>query len=83
MTIFFEITPEHELKSPLYAGEAEALLAVELGCQTVVPANWPLQNLGEEGDKEGKTERIAVRRVFTSVHVDEVAHGLEGVKGDS
>ena len=58
-----------------------AVLGVQGLAQVVIAADGTLDQLGEEGDEEGEPAQTALRGVLAPVHVDEVAHGLEGVEG--
>lgn len=76
---FLEITPEHFLGAPLNPCQAEGPVAEKLRPQPVIASNGSLEDLGEKGHEQG----IAVRSVFAPVNINEVAHGLDGIKGDA
>lgn len=56
---------------------------VELCCQRIKAINGALDELGEIGDKEQETRKVALGRILAEVTVDDVADGLERVEGNT
>ena len=59
------------------------LPAVNLIAQILILNNWAGNELREEGNKGTKIDNIPLSPGIPPVHIDGVAHGLEGVKGDA
>ena len=81
--LLFEEAPEHQDEAAADVGQIEPVARSELRRERVIAADWTLNELREKGDKQRKPEDIALRRVFAVVHVDEIAHRLEGIKGNA
>ena len=56
---------------------------VDLVAQVFVLDNGTGNELGEQGDKGAEVDDVALGPGIAPVHVDGVAHGLEGVEGDA
>ena len=78
-----EIAPEHQHAAVLEAGKVEVVGLIELVCQLVVQADGALDDLGEEGHKQGDFEEVTLRGHLFPVHIHHIAHGLEGVEGNA
>ena len=55
----------------------------ELRGELVVAGDGALNQLREEGDEQREAHGVLLRRVLAVIHVDQVADGLERVKGDA
>ena len=61
----------------------EGVVLLELVEDVPRPLDGPGHQLGEEGDEQGVVEEVPLGGHVLPVHVDGVAQGLEGVKGDA
>ena len=61
-------------------GIIEFMRRVQLMGKLVVPADRPLHNLRKKRNKQRKFSKVAVRRIFAAVHIDQITHRLKGVK---
>ena len=60
---------------------AEDLLFFELGQEIVRPLDGACHQLGKVGHEQGKGDEVPLRLHLAPIHINGVAHGLEGVKG--
>ena len=56
---------------------------IELFAQIAIAADRALHQLREERYEERVLKEVRLRFVAVTVHVDDVAYGLEGIKGDT
>ena len=80
---FFEKAPGHQLQAVSGAVIGEGPLLPQLGQQAGGLFDWPRHQLGEEGDEQGESSEIPLRRHFPPVDVNGVAECLEGIKGNT
>ena len=59
------------------------MLCKQLGRQLSVAADGPLDQQREEGRKQVEPEEIRLSLCLIPVHVDNIARGLEHIKGDA
>ena len=79
----FEEAPENQKEAPLIAVYVKGMGLNELPLQLLKAGNGALDELGEEGDKEKVMPRMGLRLCLAVVYVQDIACGLEGVKGDA
>lgn len=79
----FKITPGHQLEPVGRVFIVEASLRFELRQKGSCAADGACQKLREEGDKEGVVAEVPLRPDFSLIDVDQIAHGLEKVKGNT
>ena len=68
---------------PVDIPDADFLQRPELGQQGIGPLDGALDELGEEGGKEGIGQKVFLGRLFAAVDVHQVPHQLEAVEGDA
>ena len=56
---------------------------VEALRQVAVAADRPLHQLREEGHEQRQLEEILLHRLLIPIHIDDVAHSLKGVEGNT
>ncbi len=78
-----EEPPEKEPGSGLNIRPGDDALMGHLGKQVGGPFNRPGHQLGEQGNKEGIIQKALGRDQLSAIHVDGVAHGLEGIERDA
>ena len=86
-----EVVGEEDLLAEAAQKAADALLKAllgdlplaDLGGDAVVADDGARDELREEGDVEPEIEHTALHLGLAAVHVDAVAHGLEGKEGDA
>ena len=76
----FEITPQDALKSEGYLLKIGLMLGVESFFQISKTRNRPLDEQRKERRKQRNTQYVLLRFDLFPIYVDDVAHGLEGVK---
>ena len=54
-----------------------------LGQQLIPPADGTGNQLGKEGDKQGKPDKVLLRGIFSLINIDQIPGSLEGEKGDA
>ena len=54
-----------------------------LGQQLIPPADGAGNQLGKEGDKQGKPDKVLLRGIFSLVNIHQIPGSLEGEKGDA
>ena len=78
-----EETPGHHQEAPAQSVKIRLLRLFILGKQLVPPADGAGKELGKEGHKQRKPQKVLLRLVFAPIHIDEIPRRLEGKEGDA
>ena len=81
--LFLKKAPEHEQRAALYPAKIKLVRRDQLRRKLIIPRDRALNQLRKEGNKQRKPRRILFRPVLAVMHVDQVTHRLECVKGNA
>ena len=79
----FEEAYQHQAEAVLQVGGLKAAIGLQLGDELVAPLDGPRNQLREKGVEDRKGDEVAAGRSRSPVNIEDIAQGLEGVKGDA
>ena len=79
----FEIPPHHARQPPQHVVAVKVVPRDQLTLQVGKPADGSLNQLREKGDEQRRFGKIPLGCRLCAVNIDQIAHRLKGVEGDS
>ena len=78
-----EEAPEHPAQAPAELVKVEVVPPIELRTKLAVAADGALEDLREEADEEQELREAPLGLAPVPEHVQQIAHGLEGIEGNA